>query len=190
MNFAEILFVAVALSMDAFAVSIACGISAPRIPAKNAIAVGLFFGGFQAIMPVAGWNLSEIAYSKIEAYDHWVAFFMLAAVGAKMLFDSFKSRKSSGCGGQKECFVYPLNYKMIFFLAVATSIDALAVGVSLSCIKQPIMFPAFVIGVVAFIFTIIGLKFGWKIGKGREGSFELIGGIVLLAIGFKILIAG
>lgn len=191
MTFLEILFVAVALSMDAFAVSIACGISAPRVPSKNAVVVGMFFGGFQAFMPAIGWHLSEIAYSQIKAYDHWVAFFMLAAVGAKMIWDSFKDAgKSCECGGQRECFVCPLNYKMLLLLAVATSIDALAVGVSLSCIKQPILFPAAVIGIVAFLFTILGLKFGVKIGAGREGKFELIGGIVLVCIGAKIFVSG
>ena len=190
MNLVEIFFIAVALSMDAFAVSIACGIAAPRIPARNCVIVGLFFGGFQALMPIAGWNLSEIAYSQIEAFDHWVAFFMLAAVGAKMIWDSRNSCKTCECSQTKTCFVQPLNYKMLFLLAVATSIDALAVGVSLYCMKQPVMLPALIIGIVAFIFTILGLKFGEKIGEGREGSFELIGGMVLLAIGVKILVAG
>jgi len=191
MNFLETLFIAVALSMDAFAVSVACGITSPKLPMKNAFIVALFFGGFQMFMPIIGWNLSELAYNQIQAYDHWVAFLMLAAVGGKMVWDAAGiGKKEEQIEKCQKCFANPLDYKMLFILAVATSLDALAVGVSFSCTKQPIFAPSSIIGVVTFLFSIAGLKFGTKIGDKFEGKFTFLGGIVLIGIGLKILITG
>ena len=184
MNFIELLFIAAALSMDAFAVSIACGLSASKIPFKNMAAVALSFGIFQALMPVIGWNLSEFAYEQIKAYDHWTAFFLLFAVGAKMVWDSLR-----GHGGKK-CFAFPLNLKALFALSVATSLDALAVGVSFSCLRLPIIFPALTIGITTFLFCLSGIMFGKGIGRNADSKFTLAGGIILILIGVKILADG
>ena len=186
MNFVELVFIAIALSMDAFAVSIACGISAPKIANKNATIVAGAFGLFQAIMPLAGWNLSEFAYEYIKAFDHWIAFLMLALVGGKMVFDGFSNKEEID-----KCFAYPkLDYRVLFLLAVATSLDALAIGVSFSCAKYPILYPSIFIGLTTFAFSMCGIKFGKRIGSSHDGKFAIAGGIVLILIGIKILITG
>lgn len=188
MNFIELVFIAAALSMDAFAVSIACGISAPQIRLKNTFIVAFAFGFFQAAMPVVGWNVSEFAYEYIKSFDHWIAFFMLAFVAAKMIWDGL--HESRECD-EKKCFACPnVDYKILFLLAVATSLDALAVGVSFSCTKYPILLPSLFIGATTFLFSFFGVKFGKKIVCSYDGKFEIVGGIVLLAIGLKILITG
>lgn len=186
MNFVELVFIAIALSMDAFAVSIACGISAPKIANKNAAIVAGAFGLFQAIMPLAGWNLGEFAYEYIAAFDHWIAFLMLALVGGKMVFDGFSKKEEID-----ECFAYPkLDYRVLFLLAIATSLDALAIGVSFSCAKYPILYPSIFIGLTTFAFSVCGIKFGKRIGSSYDGKFAVAGGIVLVLIGIKILITG
>ena len=189
MNFIELVLVAVALSMDAFAVSIACGITAPKIAAKNALTVAGAFGLFQMIMPLIGWHLSELAYEYIAAYDHWIAFLLLALVGGKMVLDGAKGGGESEEG--KTCFAHPkLDLRVLFLLAVATSLDALAIGVSFSCAKYPIFFPSVFIGITTFAFSICGIKFGKKIGTANDGKFAIAGGIVLVLIGVKVLITG
>ncbi len=182
MNFAELFSIAVALSMDVLAVSVVCGLSTPNIPLKNTLATALSFGTFQCLMPVIGWNLNKLAYGQIKPYDHWVAFFILAAVGAKMVYDSF-----CGHNGVGKCFVYPLNPKILFTLSIATSLDALAVGISFSCLRLPILFPSVVIGIIAFLFCLFGINFGEKIGKNANPKFVFAGGIILILIGIKAL---
>jgi len=186
MNLVELTSIAVALSMDALAVSVACGFSARSVPNRNAIIAALFFGGFQAGMPALGWSLGELAYSQIEAYDHWVAFFLLLSVGIKMIWDSFS-------GGECDCkksFINPLNYAVLFALAVATSLDAFAVGISFSCRRLPIVFPALYIGATTFIISLAGLKFSSKIGDKFGAKMNLLGGLVLIAIAVKVVVEG
>ncbi len=185
MNFIEIFFIAIALSMDAFAVSIACGLSGTKIPMRNSLIVAFSFGFFQAIMPVIGWNLSEFAYEQIKDFDHWTAFALLTIVGSKMIWDSLHAQDE-----ECKCFAYPLNLKMLFVLSIATSLDALAVGVSFSCVRQAITLPTIIIGITTFAICFAGLKFGEKIGKGSDSKFTLAGGIILILIGLKILVEG
>ena len=158
------------------------GLSVRKLEARHAALCGVWFGVFQALMPLLGYFLGVQFSSRIQVFDHWLAFFLLAAIGGNMIREAR--------GEDEEEQNSSLAFGTMLMLAIATSIDALAVGVSLSCIKQPILFPAAVIGIVAFLFTILGLKFGVKIGAGREGKFELIGGIVLVCIGAKILVSG
>lgn len=186
MSFLEIIVISVALAMDCFAVSVACGITSPKIPLKSAAIAGLFFGGFQAMMPVIGWTLGELAYEQIEHYDHWIAFFLLAGVGIKMMDEAIRKKDEE----DRDCFLCPINYKMLAILAVATSIDALAVGVSISFMNLSIIKPALTIGLTSFCLTIAGLKFGVKIGKSFGNKIEFVGGLVIIGIGLRILIAG
>ncbi len=188
MNLAELTFIAVALSMDAFAVSIACGISAKRIPTKNALAIAFSFGLFQAVMPILGWNLSALGYDAVKNFDHWVAFFILLVIGSKMLYDAYKNRGDCSC--QKQTFANPLCLKTLAILSIATSIDALAVGISFKCLNYPIFYPSIYIGIITFLFCIFGVKFGNKIGCCHDSKFTFLGGIILIAIGIKILIEG
>ena len=190
MHIVELAFVAVALSMDALAASVACGISAPKISLKNSLIVAAAFGFFQAAMPLAGWNAGKFAYEHITALDHWVAFLLLALVGGKMVFDSIRKNAS-----ESECvcksFAYPkIDLKVLLMLSVATSLDALAVGVSFSCAKYPILAPSAIIGATTFVLSFLGIKFGGRIGRSHNRKFEALGGIILVAIGIKILISG
>lgn len=188
MGILETLLIGIALSMDAFAVSIASGVSAPKMPLKNAVVIAAFFGGFQFFMPVLGWSAGEFAYDFISAYDHWVAFALLAAIGGKMVFDSLKGESAED--GGKASFADPLKYGVLFMLAVATSIDALAVGISFSMLKVHAVKPAVLIGITTFLFSLAGTKFGCFLGDKFAGKIGILGGIVLVCIGFKILIAG
>ena len=188
MNFLELTFIAVALSMDALAVSIACGISTQKIPQKNAIIIAGAFGLFQAVMPILGWNLSGLGYDFIKDYDHWVAFAILLIIGGKMLFDAFSSKDECLC--EKKSFANPLQLRTLAILAVATSIDALAVGISFKCLDYPIIMPSTYIGIVTFIISLLGVKFGNKIGCCHDSKFTFLGGIILIGIGVKILIVG
>ncbi len=187
MNLAELTFIAAALAMDAFAVSVACGISAQKIPLKNALAIAGAFGLFQAIMPIIGWKISAIGYDVVKSFDHWIAFFILLVVGGKMIYDAFKSEDGDT---SKTNFADPLKIRTLTILAIATSLDALAIGVSFKCLNRPIMFPSVYIGVITFLFCIFGVKFGNKIGNSHDSKFTFAGGAVLILIGIKILISG
>ncbi len=183
----ELTFIAIALSMDAFAVSIACGISTSNLPTKNALIITFTFGLFQAVMPILGWQLSSIGYDAIKDFDHWVAFIILLCVGGKMFWDAFASKNEDE---NKTNFTNPLNLKMLSILAVATSLDALAVGVSFKFLNRPILLPSLYIGIVTFLICIFGIKFGTKIGNAHDSKFTFAGGLVLILIGVKILIEG
>ena len=188
MNFAELTFIAIALSMDALAVSIACGISTQKIPTRNALAIAFSFGLFQALMPILGWNLSSLGYDAVKDFDHWVAFFILLGIGGKMLYDAYKSRNDCQC--EKHTFANPLHLRTLAILSIATSIDALAVGISFKCLNYPILYPSIYIGIITFLFCIFGVKFGNKIGCCHDSKFTFLGGIILIAIGIKILCEG
>ncbi len=187
MNFAELTFIAVALAMDAFAVSVACGISAPKIPLKNAVTIACAFGLFQAGMPIIGWNISAIGYDIVKDFDHWVAFFILLGIGGKMIYDALKSGDDNN---SKTNFANPLKLKTLAILAVATSLDALAIGVSFKCLNRAIIFPSIYIGIITFLFCVLGVKFANKIGNSHDSKFTFAGGAVLVFIGIKILISG
>lgn len=187
MTFIELLLIAIALSMDAFAVSICYGIKNSRFNLRHTLIVALFFGFFQFLMPLIGWGLSSAAHKYIEAYDHWVAFFMLAGIGLKMTWDAVKEdNKDDDCGGL--CTPEFMGYKTLLWLSIATSIDALAAGVTFGVMSGGIIFPCTVIGLTTFAFSFVGMKFGAKIGRFAGKKFAFLGGVVLVVIGIKILV--
>lgn len=173
----------IALSMDAFAVSVACAMARGRGDFLVALKLGIAFGGFQAAMPAAGFYLSSFAYEYISGVDHWIAFGLLAFIGGKMIAESLSSKP------EENSDLANLGICTIAVLAVATSIDALAVGISLACIKVNVLFPAAVIGVITFLLSFLGALFGAKIGAKIGKRAELAGGLILVAIGTRILFA-
>ncbi len=181
----EILFIAVGLSMDAFAVSLASGATMKRLHLPNALKMGLFFGGFQALMPVLGWAAGLSMNNFISAWDHWIAFVLLSAVGGKMVYEALKIKEEEECGGPKTC---PFDTGTLTVLALATSIDALAVGLTFSLLQVSIITPVLVIGLVTFLMSVAGVKIGSKGGHFFEHKMEAAGGFILIAIGLKILL--
>ena len=185
MNFLTILGIAVALAMDAFAVAIATGVTLRRVSFRQTFRLSWHFGLFQALMPVIGWFLGASIQNYIDSYAHWVAFFMLALVGGNMLREAIVADDDQPEEERKDA-TRGLNLVM---LSVATSIDALAVGLSMSMLKISIFYPALVIGIVAGLFTICGLHLGKKVaGLSILSTWaEITGGLVLWIIGLNIL---
>lgn len=181
MDVITILIIAIGLAMDAFAVSIVSGLTLAHIRVRNALTVALFFGSFQALMPLIGWLSGNTLKGYISGFDHWVAFGLLCAIGCKMIYESFKLESD------KEN-VDPQKIGALFVLAIATSIDALAVGISLSFLDVAIIIPALIIGLVTFLLSFGGVYVGNKFGHFFERKMELVGGLVLIGIGIKILI--
>lgn len=189
MSFLTLMALATALAMDAFAISITSGMQLRCISLAQTARMALAFGFFQFAMPVAGWLLGFSLQRHIEAYDHWVAFILLTFVGGKMLKDAWGNR---GHDVKSECTVCPDPTKGIslLVLAVATSIDALAVGFSMALLGQEVLFPALVIGAVCFAFTAIGMHLGrvlCSVAGGLGHRANAAGGVVLIAIGCNIL---
>jgi putative Mn2+ efflux pump MntP len=180
MNLITIIFIAVGLSMDAFAVSVVSGSFYKHSPFKPAFLLASFFGGFQALMPLIGYAAALNLKPLIEGYDHWVASAILTAIGLKMIYESFKIKSAQ----QK---FDPCNLPVLLFLSIATSIDALAVGVSLSLITNAILLAVIIIGLTTFIFCYAGVFIGKSFGHFFENKIEAVGGIVLIAIAAKIL---
>lgn len=182
MNLLDIIFLAVALAMDCFAVSIVSGVLTRRD-----IRMAFLFGFFQAMMPLLGWLGISHFQSMIEAYDHWIAFGLLAFIGGKMLWESF--------GPEEEQHFNPHSLRTQLLLAVATSIDALAIGISFACTGynhlSQLTIPLIIIGVVSFLFSILGQHLGSRFGKAiaRRLKPELFGGVILILIGVKILVS-
>ena len=182
MNFIELLLIAVGLSMDAFSVSICKGLTTKKFSWRMALLCGLWFGGFQVLMPIAGYFLGAQFQEMIEAYDHWIAFGLLFFIGANMIREAVWEKKEEG----KENGA--LDFKTMLFLAIATSIDALAVGVSFACIQVKLWSSLVVIGLTTFVFSVLGVKIGNVFGSKYEKSAGIIGGIILILIGLKILL--
>ncbi|MBR6990375.1 MAG: manganese efflux pump [Bacteroidaceae bacterium] len=181
----EIWLLGIALAMDCFSVSIASGAIVRRINWVNILTMAVFFGLFQALMPCIGWMLTSNFQAYIEAYDHWIAFFLLLFMGIKMIRESFMK--------EEEKTMNPAKLKVILALAIATSIDALAVGVSLSCTGYSrwaqLAYPVTVIGLTSFLFTLAGYLIGIFFGKKYKFKPDLLGGIVLICIGTKVLLS-
>lgn len=181
----EIWLLGIALAMDCFSVSIASGAIVRRINWANIFTMAVFFGLFQALMPCIGWMLTSNFQAYIEAYDHWIAFFLLLFMGIKMIRESFMR--------EEEKTMNPTKLKVILALAIATSIDALAVGVSLSCTGYSrwaqLAYPVTVIGLTSFLFTLAGYLIGIFFGKKYKFKPDLLGGIVLICIGTKVLLS-
>lgn len=185
MGIVEIVFVAFGLSMDAFAVAICKGLGMGRGDYRKAAIVALFFGGFQALMPLIGWAIGLQFRDYIESIDHWIAFILLAFIGGKMLFDAFRTNGSSdSCDTQEK----PLDYRELTLLAVATSIDALAVGITFAFLQVDIVPAVILIGCITFVLSFIGVVIGNKFGAQFEKPATIIGGVVLIFIGVKILL--
>ena len=180
MSVIELLVLALGLSMDAFAVSICKGLSVPKLQAKHCLICGVYFGGFQALMPLIGWALGIRFQSMITNIDHWIAFVLLAVIGANMIKESFSK--------EEECPDASFGFKTMLTLAVATSIDALAVGVTFAYLDVSIVPAVLLIGATTFVCSAVGVKIGNVFGNRFQSKAEFLGGLVLIAIGLKILI--
>lgn len=184
MNTAELLLLSLGLAMDAFSVSVCKGLSMKKIDYKGAFITALFFGAFQSLMPLIGYFLGSRFEKFISSYDHWVAFILLGFIGGKMIYEVYK-------GDEKEMATeYRLDIKELIILAVATSIDALAVGVVFAAQKTALLYSVTVIGVVTFAVCFAGVIIGNRFGNKYEKKAELAGGVVLILIGIKLLIDG
>ena len=202
MNFIELFLLAVGLSMDAFAVAVCAGLTMPKATIKNSIVIGMYFGVFQAVMPVIGYLIAALFANQIVSYDHWIAFALLCFLGGKMIIGSFKKEgcpdrdcpaetcNDRSCPGgkrpdNKEASLKPAQ---MLPLALATSIDALAVGVSFAFLRVSIVPAASFIGIVTLVISMFGVKIGKVFGMRFKSKAELAGGIILTLIGLKILL--
>ncbi len=185
MGFIELFLVGVGLSMDAFAVSICKGLGMKRLNMKQALVIGLFFGGFQALMPFLGWALGTQLADFITPIDHWIAFILLAVIGGKMLLDAFRGGDEGEAAEAKDA---KLDLKELLMLAIATSIDALAVGITFAFLGVDIVFAIAVIGVTTFVISVAGVAVGHAFGARYEKGATIVGGVVLILIGLKILL--
>jgi putative Mn2+ efflux pump MntP len=179
----SLLIIALSVALDALSVSVAGGVKARHALIKDAVKVGLFFGGFQAAMPLIGWLIGAAVHDTIVAYSGWIAFILLSLIGLKMIKDSFGDEEERE---RKDILSTPT----LLILAIATSIDALVVGVTLNLINLPLYLSIIVIGAVTFALSFLGFLFGKKLGSFFEGKVEIIGGIALIGIGIKLLVAG
>ena len=181
MGILELLILAVGLSMDAFAVSICKGLAMKKAAWKAQLCCGAWFGGFQALMPLIGYFLGSLFIDAISAIDHWIAFVLLAIIGINMLREALN--------GEEETADADLSVKTMFLMAVATSIDALAVGISLAMAGVSNIFLAvLLIGVTTFVLSAIGVRVGNVFGSRYEKQAELMGGVILILLGVKILL--
>ena len=181
MSFIELLLIAIGLSMDAFSVSICKGLTTKRFSWRMALICGLWFSLFQMLMPLIGYFLGSQFRQLIESVDHWIAFGLLLLIGANMIREALSNEEENADNGT-------LDFKTMFLLAIATSIDALAVGVSFACIQVKIWSSVLVIGITTFLFSVLGVKIGNVFGSKFEKSAQIIGGIILILIGLKILL--
>ena len=184
-GFIELFLVGVGLSMDAFAVSICKGLGMKRLNMKQALVIGVFFGGFQALMPFLGWALGTQLADFITPIDHWIAFILLAAIGGKMLVDAFRGGDEDEAAEAKDA---KLDLKELFMLAIATSIDALAVGITFAFLGVDIAFAITIIGATTFVISVAGVAVGHAFGARYEKGATIVGGVVLILIGCKILL--
>jgi len=182
MSFLSILVIAVGLGMDAFAVAIGAGIVISNLSFGPVFRLSFHFGLFQFLMPIVGWLAGRTVADYIIHYDHWIAFILLAFIGGKMIWDSFQD------GDDNKRRTDPTKGVNLIMLSIATSIDALAVGLSLAFLNVEIFYPSVIIGVVACIMTIVGMIFGEGLGKITGKKVGILGGLILVGIGTKILI--
>lgn len=180
MTIIEILLIAIGLAMDAFAVSICKGLSMKKMNWKKALIVGVYFGIFQALMPIIGYFLGSTFEDLVTHIDHWIAFVLLVAIGGNMLKEAF-ANNSENCNDD-------VDFKTMSILAIATSIDALAVGITFAFLQANIWVSAIIIGIVTFAISIIGVKIGNKFGNKYERKAEIVGGFILMFMGVKLLL--
>ena len=182
MDLLTLLGIALALAMDAFAVALGTGMTLAALTGRHLFRLGFHFGLFQALMPVIGWLAGLTVQKQVAAWDHWIAFALLAFVGGKMLKEAFSAAEEQAAAND------PTRGMSLVILSVATSIDALAVGFSLSLLGVSIWWPALVIGLVAGVLTVAGMLLGRRVGDHWGPRVEIVGGLVLIGIGVKILV--
>lgn len=180
MGLIELFLIAVGLSMDAFAVSVCKGLAIPKCTFKKAAIVGLWFGGFQALMPAIGYVLGAQFQETIASIDHWIAFVLLALIGGNMIHEALDNDEEEADAS--------LDVKTMFLLAVATSIDALAIGITFAFLKVNIIPAVCFIGIVTFIISFAGVKIGNIFGARYKNKAEIVGGVILILLGLKILL--
>lgn len=180
MGLIELFLIAVGLSMDAFAVSVCKGLAMPKCTFKKAAIVGLWFGGFQALMPAIGYVLGAQFQETIASIDHWIAFVLLALIGGNMIHEALDNDEEEADAS--------LDVKPMFLLAVATSIDALAIGITFAFLKVNIIPAVCFIGIVTFIISFAGVKIGNVFGARYKNKAEIVGGVILILLGLKILL--
>ncbi|WP_372753716.1 manganese efflux pump MntP family protein [Labilibaculum sp.] len=181
MELFSIIFLALGLSVDSFAASLCSGLAIKKIRFFQAVKIAFFLALFQGGMPIIGWFTGWELKDLIKDYDHWIAFILLAGLGSKMIYESIHCK-------EKDSAFNPLKLSVLIGISIATSIDALVIGLSLALLHIVIWFPALIIGVVTFIVSMLGMLLGKKIGSKTSKKFEIFGGIVLIAIGLRILI--
>jgi len=182
MDLISVVLIAIGLAMDAFAVSICKGLAMKTPSLRSMIIIGIWFGGFQMLMPIVGYYLGESFYQYIADIDHWVAFGLLLLIGLNMIREALT--------GEEEDVDDSIGFKIMLLLAIATSIDALAVGISMAMEGADIWVDASIIGIITLIISIIGVKLGSIVGDRYSSKAELAGGIILILIGLKILLEG
>ena len=180
MGIAELFLIGVGLSMDAFAVSVCKGLAMPKMRWKQGAVIALFFGGFQAMMPLAGWALGRQFEQYITSIDHWIAFLLLGWIGGKMIWDALH--------GEEDTYKAGFDLKELLVLAVATSIDALAVGVTCAMLQVSILPAVTLIGCTTFTLSLAGVWIGHRFGGWLKDKAALAGGVILCLIGLKILL--
>lgn len=180
MSFIELFLIAVSLSMDAFAVAVGKGLSMHKIKIKDAVVIAAWFGSFQGLMPVIGYLLGVQFQEKITAIDHWIAFVLLSLIGVNMIREAFSKDADKGDAS--------LGFKAMFILAVATSIDALAIGVTFAFLQVQIVTAVVTIGITTFILSLVGVKVGNLFGMRYKAKAEFAGGAILILLGTKILL--
>ncbi|MDO5111178.1 MAG: manganese efflux pump MntP family protein [Clostridia bacterium] len=181
MGFYELFLIAVGLSMDAFAVAVCKGLNMPRLNYRQGVVIALFFGVFQAVMPLIGWFLGQQFASSISAFDHWIAFALLSFIGGKMILEALKKDTGDEASAR-------FDLTEILILAIATSIDALAVGITFAFLNVSIGSSVCLIGATTFVLSFIGVLVGHKFGAKYKNKAELFGGVILVLIGVKILL--
>ena len=183
MGILELFLIGIGLSMDAFAVAVCRGLAMPRLNWRHGAVIALFFGGFQALMPLIGWILGSQFSGYIQSVDHWVAFVLLGFIGGNMIREALGAEEEDPC---EECGA--LDLKQLFLMAVATSIDALAVGVTFAFLNVPIIPAVSLIGCTTFVLSLIGVVVGNYFGARYKKRAEMTGGIILILLGIKILL--
>lgn len=184
MSFSAILLLAIGLAMDAMAVAASKGLATPTIRSRHVFLVATLFGGFQALMPLIGWAIGDRIGPLVEAWDHWIAFALLAAIGGKMLWDA-RGAPAAPDADERD----PFDLRVMFALAIATSIDALAVGITLPMMNAPLLATLVTIGITTALLSALGLFAGRRFGAALGKQLDIAGGVVLIALGVKILVA-
>lgn len=180
MGIVELLLIAVGLSMDAFAVALSKGLCAKQCGTRHAVIVGAYFGIFQAVMPLIGYFFGVQFMDRINAYDHWVVFGLLLIIGLNMIRESFSKEEKLGNGS--------FGFKSMIIMALATSIDALAVGITFALLHASIVPSVLTIGAITFGLSYLGVKLGAALGPRFKSAAEIVGGIILILIGVKVLL--